>query len=271
MSSAAQPHKDTKAEAVYKKLKTEKPVVGKETYLDTLRSFETHPQFKKGVPFLYPDTKGIITIGDGHNVQVGDRLANLKNSHAFIIVRNERSIFCGQGPVLHPDVGPPPTGPIGSPATPQDIQNDFDFLKKYYSHGYHSSHIRGIQLCTTVEIRLGSSLMDDLLKGDVLDKISIASRHIKDFYNIPLAAQAAIIDFFYNVRHPEQKAFGKAVINADKKPEDERWKNAENNLHRGDSYKKRDATVKAWLLDVSKQAAPSPSSSPSPNPSRTLP
>src|SRR6476620_5254012 len=57
-------------------------------YLTDLRKFESHPSFPSGVPYMYADSSGYITVGVGHNLS-----AHGLGGLTFVVKRKERYPF----------------------------------------------------------------------------------------------------------------------------------------------------------------------------------
>jgi hypothetical protein len=206
--------------------------------------------FEKTIPYLYLDSRGILTAGVGHNLR--DNPTPDPLSLSFTVRRLQRKKVAGG------DQGIPIADKtrLGMSATRQEIQNDIDFLQR--NTGLKQYFPGSLRDYTTLE--LGSSQIDSLFERDVNHFLGVCRREFTDaaFDAFPVSCQMALIDIAFNCGSfinwrghfaPAIKGTGSYVG----KSWSERWTEAANYSRRGAVGLARNAKVKGWLLKGAKE------------------
>jgi len=201
--------------------------------------------FEQTIPYLYLDSRGILTVGVGHNLKAAP-VPNVL-SLSFVVKRLERHVRNG-------DAGVPITDNpvIGRAATRQEIQNDIDFLKRH-SELKHTAP-RYLAKYTTVELtqrQIGSLFDQDREYAYHTCGKEFGPGTFKTF---PLPCQAALIDIAFNCG--SFRSFHDHFLPAIKgagpyagKSWKERWTAAAQHSRRGAVGLMRNAIVRDWLLE----------------------
>jgi len=197
-------------------------------------------QFEDNIPYMYVDTVGKITVGVGHNLSFHKDQKKLP----FVIKRFKRHR------VLGGDVGVSIQHVGAGKATPEEIQNDFDFLTRHSGLGkYHASQL---QKYTTVE--LGENDIDELFWTDVERAIKTTRSTFPKLDSYPVSCQAALIDIAFNAGsfNSFQPHFVPAVLGTGqfaKKSFSQRWDSVILYSRRGQCSEFRNVTIAQWLKD----------------------
>lgn len=156
-----------------------KSVSGKTERVKTLISDEdlikrNIPEIKKheGVKdFPYKDTKGIVTVGGGLNVDNFDKYVALDWIHQK----------------------------TGQRATPDEIKADYDSVKNMPSGNYKADFYKKYTDLRLSDVEINKQITDHL-KSDLTQ----IRRSIPNFDKLPAGVQDAIIDIQYNTGHIEK-------------------------------------------------------------------
>jgi GH24 family phage-related lysozyme (muramidase) len=209
------------------------------------------PLFEDCIPYMYVDSVGKITVGVGHNLTSHKDQTKLP----FIVRRFERHSVIGG------DAGIPikTAKVIGRKATPDEIQNDFDFLTKHQGLSkYHAS--QKIERYTTVELK--DDDIQEMFKMDCDEAAKIVVKVFPDVSSYPIHCQAALIDIAFNVGNFE--SFRHTFIPAIKgegrfanKSLSERWMEAAAHSRRKAANIERNDLDAQWLKTGATAAAAS--------------
>lgn len=199
---------------------------------------------------MYVDTTGNVTVGVGHNLTAH---RNDLNALTFTVKRLQRKKVVGG------DMGIAVASPerLECPATYQEVLNDYNFLIAHTGLGTYSA--RKLMEYTTVE--LSSTQIDRLFERDCKETRDRCRKEFKaEFDTYPLTCQAALIDIAFNCG--SFRSFQRHFVPAIKgtgpyanKAMSERWALASQYLRRSVGNLSRDACVKEWLMQGSRECA----------------
>lgn len=204
------------------------------------------PSSENNIPYMYVDTVGKVTVGVGHNLDAHKDMLSL----AFIVKRLTRY------PVKGGDSGVAilSNKVLDRVATKDEIQNDYDFIKKHKGLGkYNPENLRKY---TTLELSVET--VNTVFKKDLNIAVAIAKREFGVAFNTyPVTCQAALVDIAFNVGNfssfrgtfiPAIKGTGKyASLSME-----ERWEIASKNCRRGQISGERNRHVARWLMEGAK-------------------
>lgn len=196
--------------------------------LDTATYLPKLEEFEGSYSYMYADTAGNVTVG------VGKMLPNAAAAQKLGFVRRPN-------PTAQPAV-------LAGPATPEDIQADFDSVNSQPA-GKLASYYKQF---TTLD--LPDSEISSLLNTEVHACLSNVVASLPDFNSYPNEACAAIFDMAYNLGigklTSEFPIFCKAVKNKD-------WATAAKECERGGIGDTRNAWTKTQLetADANSKAA----------------
>jgi len=202
--------------------------------------------FERTIPYLYLDSVGLLTVGVGHNLKVHP-VPNVL-SMSFVVKRLERHATSDG------DAGIPITESpaVGRAATPKEIQNDIDFLKRHPGLKHYAP--QHLAKYTTVE--LTQRQINRLFDQDREEAIHACGKEfgVGTFESFPLPCQAALMDIAFNCGSfwsfrghfvPAIKGTGQYAGKSWK----ERWTAAAQYSRRGAVGAIRNAIVRDWLLE----------------------
>lgn len=216
--------------------------------LETLKK----PTSENFIPYMYIDTSAKVTVGVGHNLDAHKDKLTLP----FKVARFTRH------PVKGGDTGIPiakDKRTVGRAATVDEINNDYNFLKKHKGLGKYFPE--NLEKYTTLELQ--KSTINQIFKKDLNIAVAVVRREFGSaFDKYPVTCQAALIDIAFNVGNfssfrptmvPAIKGTG-AYANMSMS---DRWKIASKNCRRGKVSAERNRQTTQWFLDgVKATAAP---------------
>jgi GH24 family phage-related lysozyme (muramidase) len=206
--------------------------------------------FEKTIPYLYLDSRGILTVGVGHNLD--DNPTPDPLSLIFTVARLERKkVASGDQGISIAD-----KARLGMSATRAEIQNDLDFLKRNVGlKKYFPGNLRDYTTLDLTSLEISSLFDRDLSKFLKVCRDEFAQAAFDAF---PLPCQIALLDIAFNCGSfrkfnghfvPAIKATGLYAG----KSWTERWTEAANYSRRGAVGLQRNAKIKEWLLQGAKE------------------
>ena len=156
-----------KESAVSKSSVSEPPVLDDDLIKRNIPEIKKHEGVKD---FPYKDTKGIVTVGGGLNVDNFDKYASLdwvnKNT--------------GQG------------------ATPDEIKMDYEVIKNMPSGNYQADFYKKY-----TNLRLSDTEINKQMTNHLKSDLTQIRRAVPNFDKLPAGVQDAVIDIQYNTGHVE--------------------------------------------------------------------
>ena len=211
-----------------------------------------NPSFENNIPFMYVDSSAKVTVGVGHNltdISTADR-KTFFTKRKFMVRRLVRALdhlaTAAQGRVKNIPV--PKVDRMGQPANEAEIQADFDYLTLLPGLKSISPITSRQNMLIQTTVEMDAAVIREVFVEDLKKFKKQAQEVFADFDSFPVPCQAAIIDLIFNYGKAGFVQHKKALVDAVKSSEQDKWVSAAKLSNRTSANAERNTKVSGWFM-----------------------